>query len=115
MIVLVCGGRHYDDKTTVWCMLSAYQASRGAFTAIVQGGATGADKLARGWAEAYRIPLYTFWADWKALGTKAGPIRNQRMLDQAKPSLVIAFPGGAGTENMKRLARQSGIEVIEVA
>ena len=37
------------------------------------------------------------------------------MLDEGKPDLVIAFPGGKGTADMARRAREAGIEVIEVS
>lgn len=53
-------------------------------------------------------------ADWEDLGRKAGPIRNQRMLDDGRPELVVAFPGGPGTAHMCRIAREAGVEVIEV-
>jgi hypothetical protein len=52
-------------------------------------------------------------ADW-SIGRKAGPIRNQRMLDEHKPDLVVAFPGGRGTADMVRRARKSGVEVTEI-
>jgi hypothetical protein len=39
--------------------------------------------------------------------------RNQQMLDEGRPDLVVAFPGGAGTANMVKLARAIGCEVIE--
>jgi hypothetical protein len=37
------------------------------------------------------------------------------MLDDGKPELVVAFPGGRGTADMMRRAREAGVEVIEVA
>ena len=37
------------------------------------------------------------------------------MLDEGKPDLVVAFPGGRGTAHMTRIARGAGIEVIEVS
>ena len=38
-------------------------------------------------------------ADW-SIGRKVGPIRNQRMLDEHRPNLVVAFPGKRGTADM---------------
>jgi hypothetical protein len=61
------------------------------------------------------IPCSVYMADWDGLGRKAGPIRNQRMLDEGKPDLVIAFPGGRGTADMVRRAREAGVEVVELA
>lgn len=53
-------------------------------------------------------------ADWDGLGRKAGPIRNQRMLDEGKPDLVVAFPGDKGTADMVRRARTASLEVLEI-
>lgn len=51
-------------------------------------------------------------ADWKKHGKAAGPIRNQSMLTEHKPDLVIAFPLGEskGTRDMIRKAKAAGIE-----
>lgn len=40
-------------------------------------------------------------------------IRNKIMLEQ-EPDIVIAFPGGAGTENMITISRQAGVPVFIV-
>jgi hypothetical protein len=53
-------------------------------------------------------------ADWKRLGRKAGPIRNQRMLVEGKPDLVVAFPGGKGMAGMVTLARNASIGIMVV-
>ena len=36
------------------------------------------------------------------------------MIAEGAPDLVIAFPGGEGTESMIELARAADIEVVEV-
>lgn len=45
---------------------------------------------------------------------KAGPDRNQRMIDEGRPDLVVAFPGGRGTADMIRRATEAGIEVFRI-
>ena len=45
---------------------------------------------------------------------KAGPLRNQRMLDEGKPDLVVAFPGGGGTKDMVRRSVKAGVPIHEV-
>lgn len=83
---------------------------------IIHGGATGADMIGDSWAIinwAQKIELYE--ADWFKHGKAAGFIRNQQMLDEGKPDLVIAFPGGKGTADMVHRAKKAGVEVIEVA
>ena len=83
-------------------------------TLIISGGARGGDTMAEWWAKTEGVPCDVYQADWTGLGRKAGPIRNQRMLDEGKPDLLVAFPGGRGTADMVRRGREAGIEVIEV-
>lgn len=109
MRVLVCGGRDYDDAARVAAELRKVNPS-----IIIEGGATGADYCAAHWAAKAGVLVETFAADWKTHGRAAGPIRNQRMIDEGKPDLVIAFPGGRGTADMVRRARKAGIEVRQV-
>ena len=97
--VLVCGGRKFDDYDSMCTFLGHFHAEHG-ITRLIQGGATGADFLARRWAENNFIPYQEYKADWKRYGNRAGPLRNQKMLDIEDPDFVIAFPGGAGTADM---------------
>jgi hypothetical protein len=115
MRVLVCGGREYADKDRVFATLDALLAATQTDTlTIIQGGATGADKLARNWCSLRYVPFDNYAADWKRWGAAAGPTRNQRMLDKGKPDLVVAFPGGSGTADMVSRARAAGVDVMEV-
>lgn len=108
--ILVCGGRSFDDHVAVETVLDALVTARGDLV-IIQGGADGADRLARRWAEYHRHEYLNYPADWKMHGAAAGPMRNQRMIDHGHPDLVIAFPGGDGTADMVKRARRAGIEV----
>lgn len=125
--VLVCGGRDYADYYYLAEVLDDLCEERGWTTEpdelgnwlpkvhIISGKARGADTLAIDWA----VTRYCSWseypADWKQHGKRAGPIRNQNMLDHGKPDIVVAFPGGVGTRDMVSRARKAGIELIEVA
>lgn len=80
---------------------------------IVTGGASGADKAAVDWAIVNWGTFREYPANWSQYGRAAGPIRNKEMLEKEKPDLVIAFPGGPGTRDMVRRAKEAGIEVIE--
>ncbi|GGD30599.1 hypothetical protein GCM10011335_37050 [Aureimonas glaciei] len=79
--------------------------------ALLSGGAPGADTLAWDWGWDRNFHCERMFADWKKHGRAAGPIRNQRMIDEWKPTLVIAFPGGRGTADMIRRAEAAGIPV----
>lgn len=114
MRVLVTGGRNYSDVQRVNAVLSQLHAKAG-IDLIIQGGARGADELAFAWARSVGIPEVQFDADWENHGSFAGPMRNTRMLQEGRPDVVIAFPGGRGTADMVRKARKAGVEVIEIA
>lgn len=113
MRVIVCGGRNYADSAHVWNVLSEIDGCNSQITAVAHGGATGADSEAGRWARACGKPVCVFRARWLQEGKAAGPLRNQRMIDQFAPDAVIAFPGGRGTADMVRRATERGIEVIK--
>ena len=113
MRVLVCGGRNYDDPLRVSMELADIWDRHGRFV-VIQGGANGADRLAREWCQRHRMSFVTVDADWEKHGKAAGPIRNQVMIDEYRPDLVVAFPGGRGTADMMARARKAGLTVIEI-
>lgn len=109
MRVIVCGGRNYANGPQIVKTLGALH-----ITALAHGGASGADDLARIYALMAGIPTTEYPPRWGEHGKAAGPIRNQRMLDEFKPDAVVAFPGGRGTADMVRRARAADVRVIEV-
>ena len=111
--VLVTGGRDYSDAQAVSDSLNRLDEIA-SIECVIHGGAPGADALGAVWAASRHLRMEAYPADWGAHGRAAGPIRNQRMIDEGKPDLVVAFPGGRGTADMVRRARAAGIEVIEV-
>lgn len=113
MRVLVCGGRDYADRGRLFSVLDQANKKLGVET-IIEGGASGADRLARLWAQSAGIPVETFFADWETCGKAAGPIRNGKMLAEGKPGIVVAFPGGRGTTNMVQLAEMAGVRVVKI-
>lgn len=113
MRVLVCGGRDVTDTHGVYKALDRLYREFG-FDVVIEGDARGVDRIAGYWAVKKRLTVLRFAADWEQHGSAAGPIRNKRMLDEGRPDLVIAFPGGRGTANMVKQARDAGVEVLEV-
>lgn len=118
MRVLVCGGREFGKAMEERSLLEdvlhfvlGRQRHRGT---IVHGAARGADALAAEWAEIHCWQAAAFPALWDVHGNAAGAIRNQRMLDEGRPDIVIAFPGGRGTADMVRRARKAGVPVLRV-
>lgn len=125
--ILVCGGRDFEDKNKLNQVLSKHLSDSVEFdllfsvplfikAVIIQGGAKGADRLAKEFADYYDIPNIEFKADWSKYGKAAGGIRNKQMLNEGKPDLVIAFPteNSKGTWDMVRRAKRAGIDTVVV-
>lgn len=112
MRVLVCGGRDYNDKGFIYMTLNIIDKELGPIEMILEGGAGGADRLAYRWACETITPVRTYGADWEKHGKGAGPIRNNRMLREGKPDIVVAFPGGKGTAHMVSIAKRAGVDII---
>ena len=82
---------------------------------ILHGGASGADLLSVAWADKNGLKAIGFPANWGRDGKLAAVKRNQRIMDQGRPHLLVAFPGGKGTAEMIRFARAQRLDVIEVS
>lgn len=99
MRVLVCGSRNWHNKEVMYRELDALLASgdlsatpsKYDSTCLIHGACRGADLMAAKWAELHGVRTLAFPADWHKYGRAAGPVRNQKMLDDAMPELVIAF------------------------
>lgn len=110
MRVIFCGGRTYHDAARIAQELDRFDPLD---TTILTGGAQGADHLAEKIALERGFVVVSHYADWKQYGKRAGPLRNQEMVDTGV-DMVVAFPGGPGTRDMVRRARNAGVEVREV-
>lgn len=121
MRVLVCGGRKYTDRNLIYRhlneLLSDPECEYGMpkpDSVVIAGGAKGADEIAIDWAVVNWCQFEEYKADWGQHGRYAGFLRNQKMLDEGKPDIVLAFPGGTGTADMVSRARKAGVEVREI-
>jgi YspA, cpYpsA-related SLOG family len=124
MRVLVFGGRNYADRRRLYDVLDSLHA-RSPITAIIEGEMSGADRMAREWAESRGVDVDPYPADWdnierdgavvkrnrrgKQYDAAAGPFRNERMLREGCPDRAIGFPGGRGTKDMVRRCLDYGI------
>lgn len=130
VILLVTGGRKYGIATAhkpveqawaerrraaIW--LTRIDAEEG-IAGIVHGDAPGGDTFAERWCWLYGVPTRRYPVDQRLDGPwpGAGPRRNARMLNAERfnVSRVLAFPGGPGTADMCRRAREIGLVVEEV-
>jgi YspA, cpYpsA-related SLOG family len=113
MKVLVCGGRNFSDAAFIHAELDRLNGIHG-FTVVIEGDARGVDRIAGEWARSHNIELIEYPANWERDGRHAALIRNEHMLTDGKPDLVVAFPGGSGTSHTCWKAEQASIPVIKV-
>lgn len=108
MIVLICGSRDWQNVKLIHDHITRLSPGK-----VIHGGCRGADTIAGVIAHEMGIPVHVFEADWKSHGRGAGPIRNQKMLDEGRPDLVLAFhnniDSSRGTSDMVKRAKRRGI------
>jgi hypothetical protein len=114
--LLVTGSRLWTDERAINQQI---RLTRHELEVVIEGEAPGADTLARQAAERYGVPVLRFPADWKTHGRAAGPIRNERMLREGRPTAVVAFTDDfqnprSGTRHMCRIAVEAGVPVTLV-
>jgi len=110
--ILICGDRNYQD----WIKVQEYLDTISRTTIIIHGGARGADSLAGNLATSLKMKVIKFPANWDKYGKAAGVLRNQQMLDEGYPDLVVYFhkdiENSKGTRDMLKRATDSGIRTI---
>ncbi len=130
MKLLVCGSRTFNQIDRLHRVLNAYATVYGNLV-IIEGGAKGADRMARQWAEFPGVEVVSCPAEWsehdpawcpgepcqRRSGGRyciaAGRRRNQQMLDLG-PDVVVAFfdkpwRTSRGTADMVRRAHAAGV------
>lgn len=105
-ITLFTGGRDFTDACLFRRAITLWPP-----THVVVGDASGLDAMARDWARANGIPLLIGVAHWHDWGRRAGPLRNHAMIEMCRIDLVLAFPGGQGTDHCVATARAAGVPV----
>ena len=115
--VLICGDRNWTNRDLILrCVRKAHTTE--SISLIIEGEARGADVMGRCAAEECGILVSPFPAEWDRLGKRAGPIRNQQMLDEGKPTEVWAFhndiKNSRGTRDMVQRSRKAGILVYVI-
>ncbi len=113
--VIVTGSRAWPRPWVVEGALEDAATRLGPFTVVHGNCPTGADAQAARWAarrQGLGVTAEPHRADWARYGRRAGPIRNQAMV-QAGAVLVLAFPWGssAGTRGCMSLAEAAGIPI----
>lgn len=110
MRLLVCGDRKWTDERA---MARKLKPVIHLIEVLMHGDADGADKLSAVVARQLGLPeekIKAFPADWDTFHKAAGPIRNQQMLTEGRPTDVYAFhhdlSKSKGTRDMVMRARK---------
>jgi hypothetical protein len=110
MKLIVSGGRNFEDYSYVQHILNELRKHFRIET-IVTGHCSGADLLGERYADENLIPVEVYPAKWGEYGKSAGPRRNKEMAENA--DAVVLFPGGVGTENMYRQAKEHNLSIFD--
>lgn len=105
---LVYGSRTWIDRAAIQEFVDSLPDG----SVVIHGGADGADSLA-GMAAAKRgLQVEVYRAKWFEYGKAAGPIRNQQMIDDGKPTVARGYRRGfhsPGTDDMTRRLERADI------
>jgi len=118
-VVVLTGGRDVKFAATMVAKM-VFQLHWLAPAAVIIGGCpSGVDRWGAEVIRAYGAPVIEMPALWDVQGRRAGPLRNRRMLRHGRqladelglPLYVLAGPGGRGTDDCIRAAREHGVDV----
>ena len=113
MNILICGDRYYTDWKKIQEYLNTLDPLQ---DVIIHGAARGADSLAGNLATSMKMRVLEFPAKWEEFNKSAGPIRNQQMIDEGHPDLVVYFhdniDGSKGTKDMVYRAPRTNIPIL---
>lgn len=110
IILLVFGGRNFNDRYKMWSCLDSIKDG---VIMVVEGGARGADTLAKEWAHERGIHVAEVNALWDTYPYKAGYKRNN-LMPKLGVTHAVKFPGGNGTDHMLGVCKKLGIPVWEI-
>jgi hypothetical protein len=110
LTVIFAGSRKWTDRERIRRDLEALPPG----SIVIEGGAPGADRIAREEAHALGIHVAEVRALWDHFGRSAGYRRNQAMA-RLRPDYLYAYPLGdsPGTHHMIRIAEEHCIQVRE--
>ena len=113
MNILICGDRYYTDWKKIQEYLNTLDPLQ---DVIIHGAARGADSLAGNLATSMKMRVLEFPAKWEEFNKAAGPIRNQQMIDEGHPDIVVYFhdniDGSKGTKDMVDRATRTNIPIL---
>jgi hypothetical protein len=117
MKLLICGSRSITDEELVYeCIDDTMTRLKHEVTEIIEGDASGVDKLSGLYANCHDIPLSNdYKPDWKRYGKGAGFIRSKEMVDACDLGIAIWDGKSKGTEfTIEELRKQNKLSKIYI-
>ena len=112
MNLIIADCRDFTDRDFIYERIDSFIKEYGEPDLIIEGGASGVDRIAGEYARDHNISLKIFKADWNKYGRAAGPIRNEEMAKHGTHLLAFWDGKSRGTKNMIETARLYGLTVI---
>lgn len=115
----IVGGRELTDQSLFDGMLDAFIATYGQPDTVVTGGGSGADRMAKKWAEAHSVQMLIIKPQWRSLedgmyDKAAGIKRNTNIVNACTHMLAFPSKKGKGAEHSIHKARQQGKPVFQI-
>ena len=112
MRLIIAGGRHLDDAALIRRALAVAHTIR-PITVLIHGGNGALCITAEDWAREQRLHVVRYPANWRELGKRAEAIRNAFMLEDSRPDMLLALPGGNDTADLVTNACAARVPVID--
>ena len=111
MRILICGDRNWRRMDVIERELKKFPPD----TIVIHGACRGADTLGGFVADKLGFKVIPFPAKWSIYGRGGGVVRNQQMIDDGKPDMVLAFHENIGesrgTRDMLNRAKGHRIKI----
>ncbi len=114
MRLIIAGGRYLDDVALIRRALGSAHALK-PITVLIHGGNGALGITAEDWAREMRLHVVRYPANWRELGKRAEAIRNVFMLEDSRPDLLLALPGGTDPADLINSAFGAQVPVIDAA
>ena len=108
--MLACG-KHFADADFIVASLARARIDHDIAT-IVHGGHQANGATIETWCREHDVHIVRYPANRLKHGRRAEDIRNSFMLQDSRPDLVIALPGGASTRSLINRAIAQGVPVL---
>src|SRR3990167_8364678 len=111
----IVGYRNYNNYPEFKSYIAKFIEKYGKIDKIISGGAKGTDSMAEIYANEHKIPFVCYPADWSKYGKRAGPIRNQLIVNDCTHMVAFLHPDSIGTQDSINKAKTKNVPTIIIS